>query len=339
VATERERFFLETELKSDGVIHSNVGISYPVWKEYGDERLKWLEGFSPHVSVGIGRSPGREAYYEQTDNWGCRWVYPLSALDGQCIGHPVASWSDLKTYKPPDPDEFTDWEKARKNFEQVKANGNAARAGTDHGFIFLRLTYLRGFQNFMLDVAEKRPELDELIGIIEGYWFEVARRWVEVGADVISFGDDLGLQDRLPISPASWRTYIKPSYRRIFSYCRSHGVHVHLHTDGYIVDIIPDLIECGVSILNPQELVNGLEVLRRLAWGKVYLDLDIDRQRITVFGTPDEVDAHILNCVRTLGSPTGGLKFIWGVYPHTPIENIEAAVRAMDRYATYWRGS
>ena len=69
---------------------------------------------------------------------------------------------------------------------------------------------------------------------------------------------------------------------------------------------------------------------------KVYIDLDIDRQNITVFGKPEEVDAHILNCVRTLGSPNGGLKFIWGVYPGTPYENIEAVIRAMDRYATYW---
>lgn len=333
--TEREQFFREMALDGDGVVHSHVGITYPVWRQYG-ERLNWLEGFSPHVRVGISRSSGRAPYSEVTDVWGCRWVYPLEALDGQCIGHPVAQWTDLKKYRPPDPDRFTDWAQARRNFEKAHADGNAARAGTDHGFIFLRLQYLRGFQNSMMDFAEGAPQLDDLIAVVEGYWFEVAKRWVEAGADVVSFGDDLGGQDRLPISPAAWRRYIKPSYTRIFQYCRSHGVHVHLHTDGYIVDIIHDLIECGVTILNPQELVNGLDTLRRLAFGKVYIDLDIDRQNITVFGKPEEVDAHILNCVRTLGSPNGGLKFIWGVYPGTPYENIEAVIRAMDRYATYW---
>ena len=62
----------------------------------------------------------------------------------------------------------------------------------------------------------------------------------------------------------------------------------------------------------------------------------IDRQKITVFGTPEEIDAHILNCIQTLGSPKGGLSMVWGVYPPTPLESIEAAARAMDKYAKYW---
>jgi hypothetical protein len=338
MADEREKFFKNMNLEGDGHVHSSISITYPVWNEY-KEKLDWLEKFSPHVSVGISRSPGRKAYSEETDRWGCRWIYPLEALDGQCIGHPVASWSDFATYEPPNPDDFTDWEQAKKNVENTKSRGGIAHGGTDHGFIYLRLTYLRGFNNFMLDVGEGRPELDELIGIVENYWFDVVRRWVEIGVDAIGFGDDLGIQTSLPISPNSWCRYIKPSYKRIFSYCRSNGVHVSLHTDGYIVDIIPDLIECGVSVLNPQDFVNGLDNICRLAKGKVFIHLDIDRQKITVFGTPEEIDAHILNCIRTLGSPKGGLSMVWGVYPHTPLENIEAAARAMDKYATYWVSS
>jgi len=335
MADEREKFFKEMNLDGDGYVRSSISITYPVWQAHG-EKLNWLEGFSPYVSVGISRSPGREAYSEETDRWCCHWIYPLEALDGQCIGHPVASWSDLATYQPPNPDDFTDWEQAKKKFENTKSQGGVAHGGTDHGFIYLRLTYLRGFNNFMLDVGEGRPELDELIRIVENYWFEVVKRWVEIGVDAIGFGDDLGLQNSLPISPNSWRKYIKPSYKRIFSYCRSNGVHISLHTDGYIVDVIPDLIECGVSVLNPQDFVNGLDNISRLAKGKVVIRLDIDRQKITVFGTPEEIDAHILNCIRTLGSPKGGLSMVWGVYPPTLLVSIEAAARAMDKYAKYW---
>ena len=335
MASAREKFSKNMNLEGDGHVRSSISIRYHLWQEYG-EKLNWLENFSPYVSAGISRSPGRKAYSEETDRWGCHWIYPLASLDGQCIGHPVASWSDLATYQPPDPDDFTDWKQAKSNIEKTKSRGGIARGSTDHGFIYLRLTYLRGFDSFMLDVGANRPELDELIGIVENYWFQVVSRWIELGVDVIGFGDDLGLQHSLPMGPDYWRRYIKPSYERIFSYCRSNGVHVSLHTDGYVVDIIPDLIECRVSILNPQDFVNGLDNIRRLAKGKVFINLDIDRQRITVFGKPDEIDAHILNCIRTLGSPKGGLSMVWGVYPPTPLENIEAAARAMDKYATYW---
>jgi len=334
--TERERFFRELDLDGDGTVNSDVGITYPVWNEY-KERLDWMERFSRYVHVGTSRTPSRPAYSKWTDPWGCEWLYPLESLDGLVMRHPVAEWDALTSYKGPNSAEFTDWSEVEKKFKAAKARGEVARGGTDHGFVFLRLTYLRGFNAFMEDVGSRDERLFDLIGVVEDYWFDVAKRYVEAGADLVSFGDDLGLQNRLPISPNAWRTFIKPSYMRIFQYLRSNGVRVHLHTDGYIVDIIPDLIECGVSILNPQELVNGLENLRQLAWGKVFLDLDIDRQSITPFGTPEECERHIGRCVKTLGSPRGGLHLIWGVYPHTPYENIEAVVRAMDSYSEYWK--
>lgn len=334
--TERERFAREMALDGDPVVRSHISITYPVWQAYGSQ-LDWLEGFSEHVQVGIARTSGRAAHSEVTDPWGCHWIYPLEALDGVCIGHPLADWSVLATWVPPDPEHFTDWEREGERCAAARREGRVASGGTDHGFIFLRLTYLRGFENALVDMAEGRPELEALIGLVEGYWTAVARRWVEAGADTIGFGDDLGLQHALPIRPETWRRYIRPAYERIFSYCRRHGVHVQLHSDGYIVDILPDLIDIGVAVVNPQDLVNGVEAIRRLARGRAHIRLDLDRQRITVFGSPEETDAHVRQCVERLGSPRGGLSFIWGVYPGTPLANIEAAARALDRHATYWR--
>ena len=335
MAMERDRFLKRMQLESDPEVHSDVRIWYQVYEKFG-ESLKWMESFSPYASVRITREPTHAAGSEATDVWGCHWIYPLESHDGQCIKSPIASWSDLRTYQPPDPDDYDDWKQRAIGIAKAKSQGRVTRGSTDHGFIFLRLTYLRGFENLMLDIGEERPQLQELIGIVEDYWFEVVSRWIELGVDEIAFGDDLGLQNALPISPASWRKYIRPSYQRIFSLCRSNGVHVFLHSDGYIVDIIPDLIECGVSTLNPQDLVNGLDNIARLAKGKVFIRLDIDRQRVTIFGKPEEIDAHILNCVKTLGSPKGGLSLVWTVFPPMPIENIEAGARAMDKYATYW---
>ena len=334
---EREKFFREMKLTGEPEVHANIHIWYQVWEEFG-ERINWLEHFSPHVSVTIARKTIRTAGSEATDIWGCNWFYPLESHDGLCVKHPIVDWSELRHYQPPKPENHTNWEQAKTNIAKTKSEGRVAWGGTDHGFIFLRLTYLRGYENLMLDIAEERLELDELIGIIEGYWFEVVKRWVEIGVDAISFGDDLGLQNALPISPKAWRRYIKPAYQQIFSYCRSNDVHVSLHSDGYIVDIIPDLIECGVSRLNTQDLVNGIDNLAKLAKGKVFLHLDIDRQQINVFGKPEEIDSHIFNCIRALGSPNGGLSLIWYVFPPTPIENIEAGARAIDKYATYWSG-
>ena len=55
----------------------------------------------------------------------------------------------------------------------------------------------------MFETVEERPELEELIEIVENYWFEVVRRWIGIGLDIIGLGDDLGLQYALPMSPDS----------------------------------------------------------------------------------------------------------------------------------------
>jgi len=157
------------------------------------------------------------------------------------------------------------------------------------------------------------------------------------GQVIIQFADDLGHQRSLPMRPDTWRRLILPAYERLFAPCREQGVEVFLHTDGYILDIIPDLLEAGVTALNPQDLVNGVDNLKRLVWGKAGIVLDIDRQKITAFGTPEEIDRHIADCVCSLGSPVGGLMLIFGAYPGTPPENVGAVIRAMQRYHFLFR--
>jgi hypothetical protein len=52
--------------------------------------------------------------------------------------------------------------------------------------------------------------------------------------------------------------------------------------------------------------------------------------------TPDECAAHIESCVKTLGSPEGGLSLVWVAYPPTPYEVFEAIMRTVDRRTTMW---
>jgi uroporphyrinogen-III decarboxylase len=317
--------------RSPGIVPCGVSINYTIWERY-EERLDKLQEECPHIRMSGkngGKSP-RAVEHKSRDAWGCLWHFPGMGLDGQVIEHPLDDWEKMKTWKPPSAAEHA--AAIRKQVESLPEDQRPRHASLEHGFLFLRLTYLRGFDNFMLDVGEDNPKIFELRDIVADYWYEVTKARIECGARHISAGDDLGL----PISPESWRELIKPAYKRIFSLARDRGYTVHLHTDGYIVDIIHDLLEIGVTDLNPQELVNGIDNLAKLLKGKAHISLDIDRQSVTVFGTPEKIDAHIKRCIQTLGSPQGGLSFVWGVYPGTPIENIEAAVRAMEKYRDMW---
>jgi hypothetical protein len=193
----------------------------------------------------------------------------------------------------------------------------------------MRLFYLRGFEKFMIDLAMDEPRLPRLISMVEAYNVAVIRKYLDLGMEYAIFGEDLGLQTSLPMSPAMWRKYIKPPYERMFKPCLEKGIPIFLHTDGHILDIIPDLIEVGVQVLNPQFRANGLEGLKEVAKGEVALCLDLDRQ-LFPFATPSQIEDHIGEAYEELHLPEGGLMLYAECEPDVPLANIETICTTLE---------
>jgi len=193
----------------------------------------------------------------------------------------------------------------------------------------MQLYYLRGFESLMLDLATGDSRLDKLIAIVLDYNVTVIQRYLELGAEIMGFGDDLGLQRSLPMSPEMWRKILKPCYEAMFGPCRDRGVPVRMHSDGHILEIIPDLVETGVRVINPQIRANGLEGLQHVAKGKVAIDIDLDRQ-LFPFATPAEIQDHIHEILGGLYLKEGGLIVHAECEPDVPLENIEAICRTLE---------
>ena len=327
-------------------IPCNIGVLGSTWKKYRED-LEEVVLRNPRVFPGFKRggkdydqlvgAPNR-ALGSLVDAWDCRWENIEEGLAGQVLGHPIEDWSALDSYQPPDLLEVDDWG-APRDWDAVARGLDAAEehgglrmgGGLHHGFMFMRLYYLRGFENLMLDIGSRDSRLDTLIEmVLEANW-RVVERYLELGVEYMSFGDDLGNQVNLPISPASWREYIGPCYERLYSPCRDAGAHVYMHSDGDIKEIIPDLASYGVTMVNPQIRANGLENLERICKGKIAVALDLDRQ-IFQFATPDEIDAHIREAVETLALPEGGLRVSAEVAQDVPLANIEAICVAFEKY-------
>jgi uroporphyrinogen decarboxylase len=207
-----------------------------------------------------------------------------------------------------------------------------------HGFLFLRLTYLRGFENLMLDVATGAPELARLTDMVMGCSRGLVERWLALGVDVIELADDLGTQKAAAMSPAHFRRYLAPHYRSLVEASHAKGALVGFHSDGYVMDIMDDLLATGIDIVNPQDLVNGIGALASEVKGRACIRLDMDRQQVVPFGSRQEIRELIEEEVRTLGSPAGGLELICGIYPPTPAENVDAVCSAIEAFRTFWWG-
>lgn len=241
------------------------------------------------------------------DAWGCVWRNVHRGREAIVTGHPVATREDARRLAIP-----------------------AADAGLPHGFMYLRLGDLRGFEELMVDFAEVPDELGILIDKVLAYNLRQADRMLAgFDGDLFVLGDDLGTQTALPISPAAWRKWMKPCFSAIFGRVRAAGLPLYFHSDGHIHEIIPDLVECGVSVINPQVRANGLEALSRVCRGRVCVDLDLDRQYFP-FATPEGIRAHIRESIEALGSPAGGLWLKAEIADDVPLEIVDAISSALE---------
>jgi uroporphyrinogen-III decarboxylase len=224
----------------------------------------------------------------------------------------------------------------RQRIADAPREGRLTRGSLRHGHTYLTLTYLRGYENLTFDMADDHPRLTELIGMVEAFNMGLVRNYIDAGVEYMGYPEDLGMQQGPMLSPAHFRKYILPSYRRLMAPARRAGCVVHMHSDGDIRTLAGDILDAGVDSLNLQDLVNGIDWMAEHLKGRVCIDLDIDRQRITRFGTPEEIDEHIRNAVAKLGSPEGGLSLGHGMYPGVPLENARALMDAMEKYSTYF---
>jgi uroporphyrinogen decarboxylase len=300
----------------------SVGILPAAWMKYRKE----LDDIVSRHPVIFGEQKTGERDYdavggtytagEHVDVWGCVWSNLKTGMESIVTGHPVPTRDAVRSLKAPEKD-----------------------AGFPHGFMFLRLTDLRGFEEMMVDFAEEPPELQMLLDVVLNYNLRQAKNLLSRLAEptIIYFGDDLGMQDSLPISPEKWRKYLKPCYAKIYAPFRQAGHYIYMHTDGHIFEIIPDLVDCGVNVINPQVGANGLDNLARVCKQKVCVDLDLDRQMFPFF-TPEQIDAHIREAVEVLGAPEGGLWLKAEIGDDVPLENVEAIFSALERYRSWFAG-
>lgn len=272
-----------------------------------------------------------------TDAWGVVWDNAEEGVHAIPVDSeaPLRDWDAFEGFHPPDTQTTgdlgnrRDWDAVARQMAVVKARGGLPSGGLAHGFMFMRLYYLRGFTNFMIDVATRDPRLDRLIDMVLSYNMTIVNKYLELGMDYLSGGDDMGMQTTLPIHPDDWVRYLKPCFAQVFRAGLDRGVTTYLHSDGHILEIIPHLKECGLHCINPQVRANTLEGLVDVCRGKICVKLDLDRQ-LFPFATPDQVREHIHECKDALYLPEGGLMLNAECAPDVPVPVIRAICETLE---------
>ena len=345
--THRENWLRAVQFRRPEWIPISAGFSPLTWHEHR-EALEEVLLQHPFLFPGYKKgsqdfnAPYGPVYREGTyfrDNWGCLWHNVLGGLEGQVVESPLADWAAFDAYRPPD--FLTQTERGTRDWKQIETNVKAAKAGGhltwgDGERLFDRLYFLRGFENLMLDFATDDPHLPRLLEMLTEYELGLVRQSLELGVDVVGFHTDIGHQTALMISPAQFRCYIKPMFMEIFQTCRKAGALVYLSSDGCLLEIVDDLIECGVCVHDPQVRANTIDGIARAYRGKLCANVDLDRQMFR-FCKPDDIWRQVEEAVQKVGSPEGGIMLAGSVWDAgVPLANIEALCAALEQFRAYF---
>ncbi len=347
---QRENLLRAVRFEYPETIPMTFHINPACWQHYPQAALQAL--MAEHPLLFPGFSPTSQKITPQfsavqrkaqpyTDPWGCVWHTTEDGITGTVTEHPLADWANLAQFTPPNPqhsDGLTtvDWAEVAAQFLDKKQRGQLAQAGLRHGHTFLQLCDLRGYQNLLMDMADEEPRLWTLLEMLEHFNLSLVEKYIQLGAEWLSYPEDLGMQRGPMLSPRHFRRYIQPSYRRLMRPALASDCIVHMHSDGDIRLLVDDMLESGVQVINLQDLVNGIEWIARRFAGKVCIELDVDRQEVTFGGSPAQIDTLIRTEVSQLGRKAGGLMLIYGLYPGVPLANVRALMDAMERYCDFY---
>jgi hypothetical protein len=237
--------------------------------------------------------------------WGFEWEHLDNAL---LMGQPkkplITDYAMLDDLPIPDP-------KAASRFAKVAEIMN--KYGNDRyykaSFIlsgFAIITMLRGFSSVMEDFYMERDNLEKLCGMVFGFENEVIRQCGSYGFSAIGLADDWGTQTSLMISPDLWREMFKPRYKEQIDLAHRMGMHVYMHSCGYIFDIIEDLIDIGLDIINPgQPDINDVPRMGELFGARICFACPPSYQTTGISGNADAIASQIRQYKRCLAKGGG----------------------------------
>jgi uroporphyrinogen decarboxylase len=294
---------------------------------YGDELVKILrdvhEDFGWDFLTDLKKENFPPLYKagEHYDDFGTLWSgteWGICGIPKEC---PFENWDNYKNYTWPEFEVHAPGARLYSGHMVGPSDEYYSRGGWI--VYFEQAQQLRGYNNLMMDLGTGSEEGHTLLGDLLDFNLTYIDKWLAHPYDGLHFADDWGTQRDLMISPDMWRKYFRPGYKKMFEKVIDAGVDVHFHSDGNIVDIIPDLLDMGVKVINCQANIIGLEKMKREFNGKVCFRTDMDRQKVMVFGSPADVKKHIYEVFTHLGSEKGGIIACGEIGEDVSLDNIK----------------
>lgn len=287
----------------------------PAFKNYSGQEWEGKDKTKPFQDVwGVWRKP--VSYSTGHYNEICQ--YPLAEVE---------NISDLDKFQWPQ----VDW----WNMQDISSEINRINENDEYailirnGNIFETAWYMRGLNNMLIDLKIRPKFAYELMRRITEYKIDYLSAILEAARDKIDLvftADDIGTQTGLLMSLDLWRRMIKPHHLKMNTALKRFNIKILYHTDGAIMEAVPELIDMGIDVLNPLQF-SAQEMdpykLKEEYGHQLCFHGGIDVQTILRTSTPEDVRRTVKERIEVLGKDGGYIVSpSHGIQVDTPLKNI-----------------
>jgi len=199
-------------------------------------------------------------------------------------------------------------------------------------------TFLRRMDNFLMDLMCDQYNVEKLLDeLLKRHLATLEKVCLAVGdvADIIRFGDDLGMMQGPFMSPEIYRTLFKPRHKILCNYVKRHSkMHTFIHSCGAISQLMPDMIDAGIEIFNPVQ-TNAWKMApdflkKEFGQDCTFWGGGIETVGTLNVGTPQQIRDQVFERLEIF-SKGGGFVFntVHNILPDVPPQNIVAMYDAV----------
>lgn len=194
-----------------------------------------------------------------------------------------------------------------------------------------------GFETLFKLLIKNKNFIKKIVKQMSEYSLAVGERVIKEGGKYIYMTNDLGLKGRSIISPKMFREFFKPGIKQFCETIHDVGGKVMMHSCGYVMEMLPEIVECGIDALHPIERAAGNDIVKIK---KIYGDNLIIIGNVPIplmsLGTPQETEDYVKSLLKNV-SVDGGHIFSssHSVTQWCKLKNFLAYHETLEKYGTY----
>ncbi len=202
---------------------------------------------------------------------------------------------------------------------------------------FEELCGIFGFEMLFRLLIKHKDFIHKIVQQMSDFSIKVGERIIEEGGEYLYMTNDIGLKEKSMISPKMFNEFFKQGIKKFCEKIHKAGGKILMHSCGYVMEMLPHFIECGIDALHPIEQAAGNDIVEiKEKYGNDLVIVGNVPIPLLTQGTPQETRHYVKFLLKNI-SKNGGhiISSSHSITQWCKLENFLAYHDALADHGTY----